>query len=79
MSSQPKFLDLCLAGKVAIDDIDDFVDRWHAAPEGRELHEYLGMTIHEYGQWLRHPDALSEIITARRQMKPLPTSRRTAT
>ena len=79
MSSQPKFFDLCLAGKAATDDIDDFIDRWHAVPEDQELHDYWGMTKQEYAQWLRRPDVLPDIIKTRRQMKPHRTIRRTAT
>jgi hypothetical protein len=78
MSDQAKFLNLSREGKVAPDDIDDFVDRWHEAQEGQELHDYLGMTMQEYAQWVRRPDALAEIIRARRDAKLAPASRRTA-
>jgi hypothetical protein len=71
MSSQPTFIDLCLRGKVLPDEIDNFIDRWHETPEGRELHDYLGMTEEEYALWLRVPDALAYIIKARQQTKPL--------
>lgn len=71
MSSEATFLDLYLAGKVRSDDIDDFVDRWHEAPDGRELHHYLGMTPEEYSLWLRVPDALPYIVQARREIRPL--------
>jgi hypothetical protein len=71
MSSRRAFIDLCLEGKVPLDDIDEFVDRWHETPEGRELHDYLGMTQEEYSLWLRVPDALPYIIKARREAKPL--------
>jgi hypothetical protein len=71
MSSEPTFLDLFLAGKVQSDEIDDFFDRWHEAPCGRELHDYLGMMPDEYSLWLRAPDALPYIAKARREMRPL--------
>ena len=71
MSSETTFLDLCLAGQVRQDQVDDFVDRWHEAPGGRELHDFLGMTTEEYSLWLRVPDALPYIISARRDMRPL--------
>jgi hypothetical protein len=71
MSSQPNFLELCLGGTVKPDEIDDFVDRWHEAPRGQELHDYLGMTPEEYSLWLRVPDALPYIAEARREMTPL--------
>ena len=71
MSSRHAFIDLCLEGKVPLDDIDDFIDRWHEAPEGFELHDYLGLTQEEYSLWLRVPDALAYIIKARHEAKPL--------
>jgi hypothetical protein len=78
MSDQTTFLDLCVRGKAGPDEIDDFIDRWHEAPEGRELHEYLGMTEEEYGNWLRQPDALANIIKARQGTTPLAKTRRNA-
>ena len=71
MFSERPFLDLLIAGKVSPNQIDDFVDRWHAAHGGRELHDYLGMTSEEYSLWLRVPDALEYVVAARREMKPL--------
>jgi hypothetical protein len=71
MSSEGRFLDLLIAGKVSTDQIDDFVDCWHAAPGGRELHDYLGMTSEEYSLWLRVPDALEYVVAARQKMQPL--------
>ena len=71
MSSRPAFIDLCVEGKVPLDDLDDFVDQWHEAPEGIELHDYLGMTQEEYSLWLRVPDALPCIVKARREGKSL--------
>ena len=71
MSSDLSFLDQCLGGNAAPDQIDDFIDRWHAAPDGRELHDYLGMTSEEYSLWLRVPDALPCIIKARIDATPL--------
>ena len=66
MSSEPTFLELLLRGKVAADEIDDFIDRWHEAPAGQELPEYLGMTEQEYARWVRRPDSLAEIVKSRR-------------
>jgi hypothetical protein len=71
MSRRETFVDLCLARNVLLEEIDDFVDRWHEAPEGTELHDYLGMTQEEYSLWLRVPDALAYIIKARHEAKPL--------
>ena len=38
------FLERYLNGEVLADDIDDFIDRWHENPEGREIYEFLGMS-----------------------------------
>lgn len=41
-------------------DLDDLVAEWHDAKPGSEaasvpLHEWLGMTWDEYGEWVAHP------------------------
>lgn len=71
MSRRETFVDLCIGGNVLLEGIDDFVDRWHEAPEGIELHDYLGMTEEEYSLWLRVPDLLPLIIKARRDGRAL--------
>jgi hypothetical protein len=71
MSRTRSFVDLCLAGEASMEEIDDFVDAWHATPEGKDLHDYLGMTEDEYSLWLRAPDTLPCILKARRDGKPL--------
>lgn len=72
MSSQHEtFISLALAGKVMVDEIDDYIDRWHATPEGVPLHEYLGFSRDEYGLWLRSPDSLPLILASRKFNKPL--------
>ena len=71
MSRKRTFVEQCLAGEASIEEIDDFVDDWHAAPDGTELHEHLGMTRDEYSLWLRAPDALPCILKARRDREPL--------
>lgn len=46
--------------EVIEDDIDDYISDWHDSgpEETRELHEYLGMTWQEYGEWLRDESVL---------------------
>lgn len=46
------FMELYLAGKVSLDDIEDFIDAWHFSDSNKELHEYLGMTMEQYSSWL---------------------------
>ena len=71
--SEATFVDLCLDGRATLDDIDDFVDRWHEAgdDEERELHEYLGLTWDEYALWVERPASLRYVLFSRRFGVPL--------
>ncbi|HKS90125.1 MAG TPA: hypothetical protein VJR70_11845 [Stellaceae bacterium] len=71
MSDRNLFIELCVSGKAAPQDIDDFIDRWHENPEETELQEFLGITPEEYGLWLGIPDTLPYIVKARREARPL--------
>jgi len=63
------FIELCLAGDVLEDEIDDFVDNWHdgKAGEGQELYEFLGMSWEEYSIWATKPSILSFILSAHKK------------
>jgi hypothetical protein len=71
MSDQPSFVSLAISGGAMVDEIDDYVDRWHANPDGQALHDYLGMNRDEYALWLGSPDSLALIIASRKLRKPL--------
>ncbi|GAB3460061.1 hypothetical protein GCM10027321_19060 [Massilia terrae] len=60
------FISLCVAGLAKPDEIDDYVERWHAgqAGKGQELSEYLGMSQQEYSDWVLNSGALLQIISA---------------
>ena len=61
------FIDLCISGDAFIDEIDDFIDKWHNGDgEDLELHEFLGMSDEEYSLWLACPSQLATIISAKR-------------
>ncbi|WP_445345777.1 hypothetical protein [Acinetobacter bohemicus] len=62
------FIDQCLSGDVFLDEIDNFIDKWHEgeAGEDQELFEYLGMSENEYILWSSMPSILPQIIYARR-------------
>lgn len=47
-----------LAGAVALEDIDEFIDRWHQSPSAHPLHTYLGMSREQYIAWLENPTAV---------------------
>ncbi|SCG58628.1 hypothetical protein [Micromonospora rifamycinica] len=70
------FIDDVLRGKATLDQIDDYIDRWHDAPDGSpaasvELHEFLGMTWEEYRLWGERPESLRFTVAARRANKPV--------
>lgn len=64
-----KFIELCIAGKCLLDDIDDYVDAWHENPGEIDLSDYLGMDEKEYTLWMVDPDILPFIVEARRKGK----------
>lgn len=65
------FVALALGGKVGLDAIDDFVDRWHEDPAASgTLADYLGLTDAEYALWVESPGELEHILDARRNGRP---------
>ena len=61
----PSFLDRCLSGDALIEDIDDYIDDWHQGDSDQSLHEFLGMTRDEYRFWVKDPNCLPYIVSAR--------------
>ena len=59
------FIAKCQMGEVLLDEIDDFVDKWHESDSESPIYEFLGMTRYEYFLWLKSPDVLPYIIKAR--------------
>ena len=47
-------------------DIDDWIERWHEGDSDLQLHQFLGMTWEEYGNWVLAPSCLEGIIATRR-------------
>src|SRR5258708_31974673 len=67
-----KYLDLALAGRVLMREIDEYGAQWHRVKPSLSLHDYLGMTWDEYAAWVDNPNMISAIITGRRIGKPFP-------
>jgi len=66
------FILMCIEGEAMIDEIDDFVDKWHDSEDDGELYDYLGLTKGEYALWVKSPDMLPFIVTGRmRDKNPL--------
>jgi hypothetical protein len=61
------FIDLALSGNALVEEINDYVDRWHdSTTPVPPLDVYLGMTPEEYVLWVESTANLPYIIAARR-------------
>jgi hypothetical protein len=60
------WMERCLAGDSAPDDIDDFIDVWHEGGTGMPLQEFLGLTRAEYAEWAEQKSSAREIVDRRR-------------
>lgn len=70
------FIDDLLAGDALLGDIDDYVNRWHRAPEhspdaAMQLHDFLGLTWREYQTVTERPHFLRFVVDARRRNSDL--------
>jgi hypothetical protein len=61
------FVERCSRGEAVLDDVEEYVERWHRSSFDVGLDSYLGMTKEEYELWLRDPCSLASIVAARRQ------------
>lgn len=59
------FIHNCLTGDALLDEIDDYIDKWHDGDSELPLHAYLGMSRDEYAAWIESPDSLTYIVSAR--------------
>lgn len=58
------FREAVLKGRTAVEDVDDWVDNWHAGwlGKGQELRDVLGLTHQEYERWMHDPALLKDMI-----------------
>ena len=74
---QTTFVDDVLAGHTHPNDIHDYIERWHDAPESSpeaslELHEFFsGLSWDEYRLWGEQPTSLRFTLAARRAGRPV--------
>lgn len=62
------FIELAVIGDADLDEIDDFVGRWHDSDSTMSLHEYLGVSFEDYSLWVSDPGALRSIVERRRSI-----------
>ncbi len=57
------FVQAVKEGIATIDEIYDWVDRWHESPaDDGPLHEYLGLSREQYGLWVQTPSTLEASV-----------------
>ncbi|CDH45547.1 conserved hypothetical protein [Candidatus Contendobacter odensis Run_B_J11] len=60
------FILKCLSGDALLEDVDDYVERWHEGASTLSLCKYLGMSRSEYELWVIDPDVLPFVVEAHR-------------
>lgn len=73
---QPSYMEQLLHGDALLEDIDNFIDAWHDAPDDSKsaslsLEEFLGMSADEYRLWVERPESLRFIAAAHRHKQPI--------
>ena len=59
----------CINGDALMEDVNDYIDKWHDGDSSLSLHEFLGMTDKEYMLFVEDENYLGSIITAHRYNK----------
>lgn len=59
------FVEQVLAGNAAVDDVDDYVERWHAGEGEGSLADFLGLSSAEYDAWVNDAGALRRLLERR--------------
>lgn len=64
--SEQTFVDAVLAGLASLDQVDDWIERWHTSDTGdTELHDFLGLQESEMESWMQSGETLEQIIARR--------------
>lgn len=54
-----------------LDEIDDYVEKWHDTDTDISIYEFLGMTEEEYLLWVENDFYLKYIVSAHEQNKSI--------
>jgi len=57
------YIEQLISGDASISNIDNYIELWHNSDSILELHEFLGMTIEEYSDYLTDETSLSNFIS----------------
>ena len=69
--SREDFVAACLAGRALLDDVDDWIESWHATDLNLTLDQYLGFNDDEGALFAERPEALRFIVAAHRAKRPV--------
>ena len=58
------FINDVINADAILDEIDDYIEKWHDSDENRSVYEYLGMTEEEYLLWVENDFYLKYIVSA---------------
>lgn len=70
-STTGTFVSACLSGSALLDEVDDWVERWHAGEGSDDLDAFLGFTPEEGALWAERPEALRFVVAAHRRGVPV--------
>lgn len=69
--SHETFVAACLAGRALLEDVDDWIDSWHASDDDLSLDQHLGFEDAEGALFAERPESLRFIVAARRAKRPV--------
>ena len=58
------FINDVINADAILDEIDDYIEKWHDSDESCSVYEYLGMTEEEYLLWVENDFYLKYIVSA---------------
>jgi len=58
------FISDCITGDALMQEVDDYIAKWHEDESGADLHNFLGMTNKEYALFIEDENYLGLIISA---------------
>ena len=61
------FIKDCINGDALLQDIDDYIDKWHDSEIDEPLFSYLGMSKKEYALFVEDENYLASIVTAHKE------------
>lgn len=70
------FVEACMKGESKPEDIDDWVEDWHKNQSKLPLHEWLGLTLTEYMEFVTTPAETANIVQRAIERKKMPRTRK---